>query len=96
MKNRRRFDREYALASALWSRCEQLALKLTGQQVIAALDAASGKVYHVGYDDVFQSLRHGKKLTPAAVASHDVGWLTVFALELQSAGQRRSLTRRSK
>lgn len=88
-RNARRFDREYALASALWSRCETLARGLSGPQVIAALDAASGKVYHMGYDDVFQSLRHGKQLTSHAVAAHDVGWLTVFAIELQARQRKR-------
>jgi hypothetical protein len=89
VSRRRTFDKHYAFASELWARCEAQAKRLTGRQVLNALEAASAAVYFVGYDDAFQRLRHGAALTPAAVGSHDVGWLTVFAIELQKRATRR-------
>lgn len=83
MSNRRRFEQHYAFASELWTLCETLSKKLSGRQVMDALETTSGLVYHVGYDDAFQRLRHGKELAASVVGSHDVGWLTVFAVELQ-------------
>lgn len=79
----RKFDEDYAWANGLWHLCEANAKDLTGQQVVSILAEVSGDVYWSGYDDAFK--KSFKSMSPSAVASHDVGWLTLFAVRLQQA-----------
>lgn len=63
------------------------AARLSGTQVLAALDDASSRVYFAGVDHAFASLQ--RPLTPETVGAHDIGWLTVFACALDAARRTR-------
>lgn len=68
----------------IWARIERLAARLSGREVIAALERASLGVYRAGLDRDFHLSMRGRKLEDAAHC-FDITWTSVLAVELSRA-----------
>lgn len=74
----------YDWPDEVWALCETLAKGKSGPEVVRALRAASAKVYATGMDKAFAKFSGKRGLSDAETAAYDIGWLTVWAAELNA------------
>lgn len=74
----------YDWPDEVWALCEKLAEGKTGPEVVRALSHASRKVYATGMDKRFAAFSGKRGLSDVETAAYDIGWLTAWAVELNS------------